>query len=427
MAQDFSSTVVQIMPALRDREVLIAEIGRSQTGTASDTARASIAEIELAIRTADADEQRGAYDSALRGYQRARGLVFRLLHPRFDISQWVRDDFRVRLPVGPKIESGLLEAASSLVGLLRPGAAEIPSLPKLATVQLDRSLTRFTQTGFRRQAGVTEDLEASGTQALALMADGKPQQAVPVLQAALENAGANADPVARASSQLNLAVALLQSGAVGRGREAAAQAAESFTAAKDQVGLAQALHAQAVGAHAAGDQQAADNLFAQADKALGLTREAPPGGPQLVQRVGPQPFGLATNRVLFGGQNLINRLRGRDVFAESTRIEAPVSVVANVAAGLSGRSDALVDAIRNRDVTTLAVRVPGRIDGWQVLPLPTPSIAPWPHPPGRWVCPSEAALSTSQSPPTSPRLWPRCPNSSTSRGRRLRPSSICAW
>jgi hypothetical protein len=238
VAQDFSSTVVQIMPALRDREVLIAEIGRSQTGTASDTARASIAEIELAIRTADADEQRGAYDAALRGYQRARGLVFRLLHPRFDISQWVRDDFRVRLPIGPKIETGLLEAASSLVGLLRPGAAELPSLPKLATVELDRTLTRFTQAGFRRQVGVTEDLEASGAQALALMADGKPQQAVPVLQAALESAGANADPVARASSQLNLAVALLQSGAVGRGREAAAKAAESFTAAKDQVGLA---------------------------------------------------------------------------------------------------------------------------------------------------------------------------------------------
>ena len=69
----FDAVSLQVVPALRARDVLASEIAIGGSGKSSDIARASLVEIELAIRNAEADYAAGSYRSALAGFRRARG------------------------------------------------------------------------------------------------------------------------------------------------------------------------------------------------------------------------------------------------------------------------------------------------------------------------------------------------------------------
>lgn len=378
MAATFSTTALGVGPVLRSREALLADAASAQVA-ASGAARARIAEVELTIRDADDDQRRGAYDAALRGYQKAQGLVFRLLHPRFDLGQWLADTVRVALPTGQAVENGLLAVSSQLLGVLRPEALDVTTLPIAAAADLDPALVKFTRAGFHREVAADERLEVAGRQALALLADAKPHQAVPLLQAALAEADQGATPLARASSQLNLAVALLQTGATGEGRAQAAAAEESFSAAGDQAGVAQALHAQAVAAHAAGDEQAATDLFARAATALGPADEVALNPQPLPPDPPPERIGRGRRLGPIAGRRLVPvRERVGDAHLLANVLGAggvanlAVEGAANAFAlgGLNARSPELTDAVRARDVGSLAVRIPGQVDGWQVLPAP---------------------------------------------------------
>lgn len=352
----FDSLVVQAMPALRDRGVLVAEISSGASGKSADIARAALAEIELAINTAEADYGNGTFGAALTGFRRARGLVFRLLHTRFDVSQWLRDRSAAGLPGGTEIEASLLTAAVRLIATLQPEASDSSGLPPLAAGDVTPDLARFSMTGFRKAAEGDDRLEVVAGQALALMNDGKPGLAATAMQEALESAAAaRVSPHTVASTHLNLATALLQAGSPEQARAEASAAEAGFRKLKDQLGTAQALHAEGVAASIAGDAQAAGQLFDAAEKMLGVAPKQPGvivAGPAVGGVTGP-----AIHRVAAG-------------WAISDDVTAPAA--AGVA-GLDGWSPEVLNPIRTQDVRALTVRLPGRLEGWQVLPVPDPA------------------------------------------------------
>ena len=349
----FDSVAAQIMPALRTRDVLVAEIARVDTGRSADLARGSLAAIELAISQADADYNAGSYSAALSGFRRARGLVYRLLHPTFEVSQWLRDQTVAALPVGTAIESSLLAAGARLIATLRPEAVDVTGLPALAEGAVDDGLAAYATTGFRKQNAGDGLLESVAAQSLALMSDGKPELAVTAMREALD-ASPDASAHTIASTQLNLATALLQAGSTAAARTQAARAAEAFTGLEDQLGTAQAIHVQAVGASVAGDAAAAEKLFAASQKALGVPAETP--APGRTPRVGRVPL-----------RNTVPDV-GR-VALSATTTAAPVLARAE-AVGLDGWSSQVLDPILTQDARALTVRLPGRLEGWQVLPVP---------------------------------------------------------
>src|SRR5262249_3329290 len=143
----------------------------------------------------------------------------------------------------------------------------------------------FAQTGFREPAAADDSLQAAAAQGIALLKDGKPEAAADVMSAAVVSASNNsdADRSLLAAVHLNLASAFIQSSDPRRGVKAAQTAQEFFRAGKDTIGIAQALHTQAVATLRAGDPAGADHLFADAAATLqqtpgvdGLSR--PPGG-----------------------------------------------------------------------------------------------------------------------------------------------------
>ena len=133
-------------------------------------------------------------------------------------------------PFGAAIETRLL-----LADVIRPQA-----VPAVAAAGLDgdetlgESLVRYTTTGFRPAPAAQADLEIAGSQALALLNDGKPELAAPLLEAALNHAAAaGADRHAIACMELNLASAFVQIGDPAKAVDVAAQAAETFKASED--------------------------------------------------------------------------------------------------------------------------------------------------------------------------------------------------
>ncbi|WAZ26807.1 hypothetical protein STRCI_008452 [Streptomyces cinnabarinus] len=369
---------VRSMPVFRDREVLLAEVGRLGSGRASDAARASLAEIELAVQGADADAQRGSYEAALSGYQRARGLVYRLLHPPFDVSQWLRDRYAIGLPTGVEVEKALLVTAARMVRTLQPEFAESPALIKDAVAaQLGEALGRYTESGYRREATGDVLLEAAAQQAVTLIADGKPEQAVSVTERALREAsGHSTTPHALSSTYLNLAAALLQGGDPDKARQIAAEAADGFGSEGDQVGLVQALHTQAVGATAVGDTGAARELFARIDAVLqeqhreraAVHGEAGSDGHHPTGEAGGVEARTAVRSVTGDLTELrLGADAARPAFAVRPGSDR-ADVVPTALIGRNGRAPEVLDPARSHDVHTLALRLPGRVDGWQVIP-----------------------------------------------------------
>jgi tetratricopeptide (TPR) repeat protein len=354
----FDSLVVQTMPTLRELSVLVDEISDVASGKSADIARAALAEIELAISQAEADYGNGTFGAALTGFRRARGLVFRLLHPRFDVSQWLRDRSAALLPGGTEIEASLLTAAARLIAALQPEASDASGLPPLAAGDVGKDLARFSTTGFRKAAGGDDRLEVVAFQALALMNDGKPGLAATAMQEALESAAsARVSPHTVASTHLNLATALLQAGSPEQARAEASAAEAGFRKLKDQLGAAQALHAEGVAASIAGDTQAAEQLFDAAQKMLGVAPEQPGAtGPGERVRAGanagtPIAAGPAAGRVT--GPAIRRVAAGWAVRGDVT---APAAAEV---AGLDGWSPEVLDPIwATLNPTAVATAVP---------------------------------------------------------------------
>ncbi|MFH8250147.1 hypothetical protein ACH3VR_07265 [Microbacterium sp. B2969] len=406
---DASATFLAVSPILRERATLVADMAVAGSGRASDAAKAAVAEVELAIADADAAYQRQSYSAALDGYERARGLIYRFLHPGFDVHTWLGDVHRPPLPIGAVLENSLLEASANLAGVIRPTAVDpVPVTGLIATAAVEPDLVRFTTTGFRPTQEARADLGLASNQALALITDGKPELAVPLLKSALEAAGApDVEKQTVGATMLTLATALVQTGQGEEAAKVAAHAADAFTAADDKIGAAHAVHTQGIAVALTGDQAAADKLF---DKARGAITDAPdPAAPGGAAPGGAAPGGAAPGGAVPGGGIRVPgglRRDNRDVPVGlvrpldrlRARVDAPIDRVlvdrlnrvddggvagipiattfaasAGLLGGLDSRSPEVLAAVRDKDPETLGVRLPGRVDGWTTTTVVDPA------------------------------------------------------
>jgi tetratricopeptide (TPR) repeat protein len=324
--KNYESNFTAVLPRMRSVAEISADVELRQSGRATDIARSGIAAIELRIRNADDLYQRQQYEPALQEFRRARASIYALLYPAFNVNAYVNAIDR-QLPASKALEGSLLEVSVGLADSMRP--LEVESSSPARPVAVDpppEALTPFVQGGFREAVTADESLQTAAAQGVSLLADGKPEAAITVLSGALvQRNGGAPDQTLVAAVHLNLASAFVQAGDPARGIESAKKAQELFRGNKDSIGIAQALHGQAVATLRNGDRNGAQQLFAQAAETL----KGAPAGNQ----------GANGGLARAGGAN----------------------------AALASRDPEVLQPIARMDATALTLRVPGRADGWTAV------------------------------------------------------------
>ncbi|MGA1828627.1 hypothetical protein [Microbacterium sp.] len=230
----------------------------------ANTAASAVERIRTILREAASAADRGRHSAALRSYRDAQASCYALLNPAVAPGRgWM--DYRVTLPLGVAVESAFSSASVKLIEALRPDvtAPVAPIAARPIGAQIDTAVAGL---GFRRQnADLVTDIE-SGTQ---LIAKGDAAAAIPFLERAA--AGLTDDqPALQAVALLNLSTALIGVGTNDAAADAAFRAATAFTAAGDDAGVAQALHASGLAAQRSGDAATAEAKFAEAKEKLAL-------------------------------------------------------------------------------------------------------------------------------------------------------------
>ncbi|HVB25310.1 MAG TPA: tetratricopeptide repeat protein [Ktedonobacteraceae bacterium] len=267
----YDASFASVLPRLRARLDIVADLDRSVSGGATDSARGMIAEIELHISDGDNFYKRKQYDSALNEFKKARALIYKALHPQFDVSAYIgRKD--VVLPVSKAIEDSLLDVSLRIADVIRPAALESgPIFKQNGLDSMPQALQTYMATGFREAVSLDESLQLASAGGVALLNDNKPEAAVRLMEEALISAraaNAHSDPILTAALELNLSGAYLQLANPQKATELAAASLEHFKRSGDQVGQAQALHLSAMSAQKNGETDRAKQLFAQAANIL---------------------------------------------------------------------------------------------------------------------------------------------------------------
>src|SRR5687768_14575496 len=94
----YEANFAAVMPVLRDRERILADLTVSPGASATDLAKATIAEIELCLGRGDEAFKRGSYAPALDAFKKARALIYKSLQPTFDADAFVASRTDVALP-----------------------------------------------------------------------------------------------------------------------------------------------------------------------------------------------------------------------------------------------------------------------------------------------------------------------------------------
>ena len=262
------ATFAGSLPGLRSHAELDAVIGAAASGQASAVQAAAVARIESLVADGDRASRLGATGAALAAFEQARAEIYRLISPRFNVGQYLLSE-RPALAVSAAIEQDLLHAATQIVEVVRPALDAPRPAAWVAEVAPEDGLALFTQLGLRETQPTDELLAAASEQGVALMAAGRPEAGLQVLEVALANAAPGADSGLLAALHLNRAAAWLQMGESASAAEAAQTAAEMFSAAQDEAGIAQAAHLQGIAAMRQGDNQTADQLFGRAAEMAG--------------------------------------------------------------------------------------------------------------------------------------------------------------
>jgi hypothetical protein len=340
------------------------------SGLASDAQAAAIAEIDLLIADGDRNSRMGAAGAALAAFEEARAEIYRLIHPAFDVRHYLMSD-RVALTVSADVEQRLLGVATQMVEVARPAFEALrPPAWAADAAPAEDGLARFSQLGLRETQATNEVLESASEHGVAMIAAGRPEAGLQVLEVALSAAGDGIDPSLTAATHLNRACALLQIGDVARAAEASQLAGEKFTAAHDQAGIAQALHLQGIAAMRQGDNQTAESALGRAADIAG---RLPSDG---AVRGGPENAAAqqADGTVALSMTVTSNPISG-------TSAGAIRSLAPRWATSVS-RDPAVLAPLTRRDTSTATYRIPGRTDGWGSLPLLTEAeravqVEPW--------------------------------------------------
>jgi tetratricopeptide (TPR) repeat protein len=349
---NFSAT----LPRMRSVAEISADVELWRSGRATDVTRSQVATIELQIKNADNLERRRQYEPALNQFRQARASIYALLYPGFNVSAYMIAIDQL-LPVSKVMETSLLNLSLRLTDSLRPLTIESASLSRPVTSEpMPDSLVPFMQTGFQESVTADKLLQVAAAQGISLLNDGKPEAAIEVMTDALQTPNGNPDPALLAATHLNLASAFVQAAVPEKAIESARIAQELFQKNGDEIGIAQALHAQAIATLRAGNPDRAQQLFSEAAETLKKVTNG---------RIQREP-GIPA------GQNP----QVRDASASvSTTVTPPIlssrqtaaSVLFEQTAVLATRDPQVLQPIAQMDPTSLTLRVPGRADGWSAV------------------------------------------------------------
>lgn len=346
-----------VMPALRNVALIRADLDLAVAGDSTSISKAKVAEIELHIALGDAAFRRRQFSQALTEFKTARGLLYKLLNPGFDVGIFALTRLDLVLPTSPQIENALLDVSSRMSEAIRPQTFASDVLLRVDGEPVPDALQGFTATGFREAVGLDATIQTVNEQAIAMMGENKAAAAAELLQSGLARLGSGndrVDPTLAPATTLNLAAAKLQAGDARGASEAARNALRLFTAQRDDVGRAQALHLQGVSAQQLGEAATAKRLLAEAAEALKTPVGAPAPG-------GPRADGLTLERIGLKTEATRSPLRPN----------VPVS-----------RDTRQLPAIAAMTTASVTYRLPGRSDGWGEIGLVDGAVArqqakPW--------------------------------------------------
>ena len=346
---NFSAT----LPRMRSLEAISADVELGRSGRSTDVTRSQVASIELQIKNADALYRRRQYEPALNQFRQARASIYAMLYPGFSVSSYVSAKDQL-LPVSKAMESSLLNLSLRLTDSMRPLTPDSPpQARRVATDPLPDSLIHFTQSGFRESVTGDGLLQVAAAEGAALLRDGKPEAAIEVMSDALKVPNAAPDSSLLAAIHLNLASAFVQAAVPEQAIKSAETAEKLFQANGDGIGIAQALHGQAIATLRAGNSEGAQQLFSQASETLkqvtvGKIQKG--NGIPHIKKI-PPVQNAAANEV-----SAITALNRSSVLFEQTTIPA-------------SRDPQVLQPIMLMDSTALTLRVPGRADGWSALAI----------------------------------------------------------
>lgn len=372
--KEYDANFASVLPRLRARLDIVADLDRSVSGGATDSARGMIAEIELHISDGDNFYRRKQYDSALNEFKKARALIYKALHPQFDVGSYIgRKD--VVLPVSKAIEESLLDVSLRIADVIRPVVLESgPIFKQNGSNSMPQALQTYMVTGFREVVSLDESLQLASVGGVALLNDNKPEAAIRLMEEALNSARAAnspADSTLTAALELNLSGAYLQLANPQKATELATASLEHFKKSGDQVGQAQALHITAMSAQKNGDTDSAKQLFAQAANIL--TKVSAPAIGETPMPGGPIPSPTPVAPHLLPGfipmpliaSRTIRSSASAELASSSLRVALPGD-----ASLIVSRDFKDLQPIATMDAQTLTYRIPGRVDGWGILKIP---------------------------------------------------------
>ncbi|MEZ2354654.1 hypothetical protein [Caballeronia sp. RCC_10] len=338
-----------VLPRMRAREQIVAEVGAATSGRAVDVARSTIAEIELHVKDGDGFYRQGKYGAALDEFQWARALIYQLLHPEFHVPSYLGSK-NVTLPVSKEIETNLLTVSSDIADLIRPQDVEMrPSFWRVGHDTVPESLKPYLAIGFHEVVSDEEVLQLASAQGVALLKDNRPEAALKVMGAA---AHVTPDDLTfSAALHLNIACALLQLGDAEKATDATSLSLKQFTNAKDMIGTAQAAHLAGICATRTGNPAQAKEFFTQAGEFLSRVPAQSAAEGAQAPGMGPERLAVALNATILPA-----------VAATALR-----EMALNVGDFVSRDMNAL-QPISQQDAQSLTFRVPGRADGWGTLP-----------------------------------------------------------
>lgn len=348
--KNYDLVFASVLPAIRSSKGILADITKASSDSASDVMKKQVAEIELIIKNGDELYKNRKYEEALKAFKEARSRIYKILYPGFDVTSYLLDNKDIILTTSKAIEYNLLDASIKILNATRPEAMDaLPVLGHKTTVPLDKALQPLVQTGFRESTNIEETLQLANNQGISLLVDGKPGVALHVMKWARSEARlprSGADPVHVAALELNIGSAYLQLGNHNKAKAFARASFRKFSANKDKVGLAQALHLLGASEHYAGNVEAAKRHFKRAADILKETS----GG------LSNQPNVRA---MTVGGRTTLQPVESRaDLSVLSARVGSFVS-----------RDTKVLKNIAEMDPRMLTYRMSGRTDGWGVLPV----------------------------------------------------------
>jgi hypothetical protein len=144
-----------------------------------------VAEVELRIAEGDQLARGRKYEGALRKYKEARGLIYKILYPGFNVSSYVNGRLDLVLPLNARLENSLLDATVSIADIIRPKQIAPSPAAGVRAPRMADEVVRYAQDGYQEIISGEAAVQRASEQAVTLISEGKAQAAVTLLETTL--------------------------------------------------------------------------------------------------------------------------------------------------------------------------------------------------------------------------------------------------